>query len=104
MKQGDVNVLLKDGTQKVLTPGTKAYQKAIGDGALLTGMATVPDTDTVNLRMPNGDIKAFEKNSPEFKTAIKNNAVLSGVVAEKDRRLVKHDKPGVRGSSVSCRV
>tara|TARA_R110002050_G_scaffold217075_1_gene353131 strand:- start:3855 stop:6923 length:3069 start_codon:yes stop_codon:yes gene_type:complete len=93
LRQGDVNVLLKDGTQKVLTPGTKAYETAIGDGALLTGMAKVPETDTVNLRMPNGDIKAFEKNSPEFKKAIKNNAVLSGVVAEKDRRLVNMINP-----------
>lgn len=93
LKQGDVNVLLKDGTQKVLTPGTKAYQTAIDDGALLTGMAKVPETDPINLRMPNGDIKTFEKNSDEFKDAIKNNAVLSGVVSEKDRAVVNMIDP-----------
>ena len=93
LKQGDVNVLLKDGTQKVLTPGTKAYQTAIGDGALLTGMAKVPETDPINLRMLNGDIKTFEKNSPEFKDAIKGGAVLSGVVSEKDRGLVNMIDP-----------
>jgi len=98
-KQGDVNVLFPDNTQQVLSPGTKEYDNAIkptaegGKGGLLAGTAKVPDTDTVNLRMPNGDIKAFEKNSPEFKKAIKNNAVLSGVVAEKDRRLVNMIDP-----------
>ena len=93
-KQGDVNVLFPDNTQQVLTPGSEAYINAIkpvsegGRGGLLSGTATVPDTDTVNLRMPNGDIKAFEKNSPEFKKAIANKAVLSGTVSEKDRKLV----------------
>jgi len=107
-KQGDVNILFPDNTQQVLTPGTKAYENAIkpeaqgGKGGLLAGTAKVPDTDTVNLRMPNGDIKAFEKNSPEFKEAIKNNAVLSGVVAEKDRAVVNmiDPKSGARQSVV----
>jgi len=107
-KQGDVNILFPDNTQQVLTPGTKAYENAIkpeaqgGKGGLLAGTAKVPDTDTVNLRMPNGDIKAFEKNSPEFKNAIKNDAVLSGVVAEKDRAVVNmiDPKSGARQSVV----
>jgi len=93
LKQGDVNVLMKNGKQKVLTPGTKEYQTAIDDGALLTGMAKVPETDPINLRMPNGDIKTFEKNSDEFKDAIKGGAVLSGVVSEKDRGLVNMIDP-----------
>ena len=98
-KQGDVNVLFPDNTQQVLSPGTKEYDNAIkpkaegGKGGLLSGTAKVPDTDTINLRMPNGDIKAFEKNSPEFKKAIKNNAVLSGTVSEKDRGLVNMIDP-----------
>jgi hypothetical protein len=98
-KQGDVNVLFPDNTQQVLTPGSEAYINAIkpesegGRGGLLSGTAKVPDTDTINLRMPNGKIKAFEKNSDEFKDAIANNAVLSGVVSEKDRKLVNMIDP-----------
>ena len=98
-KKGDVNVLFPDNTQRVLTPGTEAYDAAIkpisegGKGGLLAGVATIPDTETVNLRMPNGDIKAFEKNSPEFKNAIANDAVLSGTVSEKDRKLVNMINP-----------
>ena len=93
-KKGDVNVIFPDNTQQVFTPGTEAYDAAIkpvsegGKGGLLAGVAKAPDTDTVNLRMPDGTTKTLVKNSSEFNKAIKSGAVLSGKVSEKDRKLV----------------
>jgi hypothetical protein len=101
-KNGDVNIIFPDGSQQVMTPGTDPYLKAIkpvsegGKGGLLSGSVPVTTKDAVNLNVPKEgggtEVKAFEKNSPEYWKAIKDGATLRGAFDPKTAPLVNMRK------------
>jgi hypothetical protein len=101
-QKSDVNILFPDGSQQVMTPGTDAYKKAIapvdegGKGGLLSGSVPITSKDAVNLNVPKEgggtEVKAFEKNSPEYWNAIKGGATIRGAFDPKTAPLVNMRK------------
>jgi hypothetical protein len=101
-QKSDVNILFPDGSQQVMTPGTESYLKAItpvdegGKGGLLSGSVPITTKDAVNLNVPKEgggtEVKAFEKNSPEYWKAIKDGATLRGAFDPKTAPLVNMRK------------